>query len=242
MEFLFIYLGTVLTSLVIDRINYRVTLNKIMKEDRYVIKQAYDIAYNGVYGIKVWETLFPFYNVLKSGYQAYRASTTIPMFYDVLEEMDALEVMEPEKVKEFKLNPTPSTTQKLTRKHEKSISDLSIIVFNDKSVVFFDRNENGLNRIKRVVGPLKNEDIYTKYNKLDHAISLYEELCKKFIQDAGLYDMKPEELEELTHMQFNFDLSSIDDSISVEEFRELINKKDQKDIKEESVKKRVLKK
>ena len=67
-----------------------------------------------------------------------------------------------------------------------------------------------------MLGPIAREDKFTQFRRLEHAIALYQTLLEVLFKDK----LSEEEMDEFLNIQFNFDLSDVDEKISVEEFRQ----------------------
>ena len=215
-EVLLLYLSSVCMSYMIDKINYHRVLYEVNKQGRYVIPELFNVAYKATYETSALEMLIPFYNIMKPMYNGICFPNTFEKFYEILDEANILESMEPERERELEATPTLAKSKELTKRHEKEIHDFSRIIFNDYSIIYFDVTEKGFSKIKRVIGPIAREDGFTQFRRLEHAIALYQALLEVLFKDK----LSEEEMDEFLNIQFNFDLSDVDEKISVEEFRQ----------------------
>ena len=94
------------------------------------------------------------------------------------------------------------------------IESYSCIVFPNNNVIYFNNNEKGPNCIKRVLGDLSHEDHEKQYKVLKRGIEFY----KATILVHSASTMTNEEIAEFLKIPFRFDISTIDENISLEEY------------------------
>lgn len=214
-EGLILYISSVIISYLIDKTNYYNSLQEINRRGKYVIKDLYDIAFDKVYGTSIWQMLIPIYNIIKSMYNGLVMTSSFENFYELLDKENVFERMEHEKRVDFYNSPSLAKAKKITKNHEKEIKNYSKVIFNDYSIIFFDSLDNSNNSIKRVIGPLSKENRYYQIDKLNHAVNLYS----AFIDVVYKNSLSEVELNSLKVSQYTFDLTHIDDSISIDEFK-----------------------
>jgi len=213
-----IHLLSVIISIIINRINYLGCLNSITARGKYAIKGTFDLLYNHYFGMSVIQYLIPFYNIIKSISRGVSVVNNMDNFYEMLNSQDLLELMEEDIIEEYETEPTMGKSLELCKQHEQDIASNSYIIFPNNSVIYFNHNEEGPNCIKRVIGGLAHEDHATQYAALKRGIEFY----KATILVHSASRLTNEEIAEFLKIPYRFDISNIDENLSLEEYIKIL--------------------
>ena len=222
-DFLIIYIITILVTIGINKYTYLTVLKNIVNSGKFVIKGAFDTAFDKLYGISVLETIIPVWNVIKAINVSFNAINSIDVIYNVLKDTNCLENMDMESIKEFNDEPTLMKTQKIVKKHEKDLMKYSMIIYCDNSVIIFDQEDSSIHKIKRTVGPVSHQEVFDTFERLNHAIELYKASLDVYYKREYNIDLEEDALQEFLKIPYCFDLSLVDDSMSVDEYKKLLN-------------------
>ena len=217
--YLVVYLITILVSLGINKYTKSSILKRIVEDGKYINKGVFDAAFDELFDVRVIEYLIPLYNIFKSMVVGTTIMVNYDSLYDTFKQVNALENIEKERQEEFEKDPTITKAKQLIKKHEKEIQYLSTIAFFDGSIIQFDACDDSIMRIKRTYGPISQEDLTSQMKRLSHAIDLFRTYLEACYQCISEGDMPEEVFKEVCKCQYNFDLTKIDDSISIEEFK-----------------------